>query len=256
VLAAAVGVAASAHPARPIVCRGWPAGWWVGVGDIAFPAKASELTPAAWVRLPFDQPVRVGWGGDTAETNEPHVRVPFERWAFDFLADPAGVGSKDLNDYGIYGAKVLAPADGTVTDVRDDAEDLVPGTEPDDEGSLHDMLGNYVTVRLKDTGTYLVLAHLRQGSLTVRVGQPVREGDPLGQVGNSGSSSEPHLHIHHQRQDPAHTVLLAEGLPLYFRDTTGPPMPRGGVQRTNDGREVPVGAVIAPAPPSLADSAG
>jgi hypothetical protein len=225
----------------------WPGGWWVDVGNIAYPASLEDTRPAAAVRLPFDQPVRIGWGGNDLRVNEPHARVPFERWAYDIVADPASIGSTALADYGIYGAQVVAPADGTVTGVRDDAPDLVPGTEPDG-GSLRDMLGNFVTLRLDDTGTYLVLAHLREGSVAVRAGQRVREGEPLGEVGNSGSTSEPHLHLHHQRQDPADTLLLAEGLPLFFRDTDGPPMPTGGFRTTPDGQEVPAGDVVAPLP--------
>ena len=42
----------------------------------------------------------------------------------------------------------------------------------------------------------------------MREGQHVNEGEFLAQVGNSGSSSEPHLHIHHQRQDPSKVSMF------------------------------------------------
>jgi hypothetical protein len=226
---------------------GWSGGWWMGVANLAYPADREDMAPAASVRLPFNKPVRIGWGGDDAAVNEPHVRVPFERWAYDIVADPASVDGNELSDYGAYGMQVVAPAEATVTGVRNDAVDLLPGTEPDG-WSVHDMLGNFVILRLRETGTYLVLAHLREDSVTVERLQRVREGDLLGQVGNSGNSSEPHLHIHHQRQNPADTLLLAEGLPLYFRDTDGPPMPTGGVRETTNGREVPAGDVLTPDP--------
>lgn len=46
-----------------------------------------------------------------------------------------------------------------------------------------------------------------------------------------GLASEPHIHIHHQRQDPAvYPLNFAEGLPLTFRDHDGPPMPAGGFE--------------------------
>ncbi len=71
--------------------------------------------------------------------------------------------------------------------------------------------------------------HLKKGSIKVREGQHVNEGEVLAQVGNSGSSSEPHLHIHHQRQDPSNvSIFLAEGLPLYFRTEKGVIMPERG----------------------------
>lgn len=63
------------------------------------------------------------------------------------------------------------------------------------------MAGNHIYLRLDETGTFLFLAHLKKGSIKVKEGQHVNEGEVLAQVGNSGSSSEPHLHIHHQRQD-------------------------------------------------------
>jgi hypothetical protein len=57
------------------------------------------------------------------------------------------------------------------------------------------------------------------------------EGQLLGRCGNSGNTSEPHIHIHHQRQNPKGRPLqFSEGLPLYFRDHDGPRMPRGGIR--------------------------
>jgi murein DD-endopeptidase MepM/ murein hydrolase activator NlpD len=48
-------------------------------------------------------------------------------------------------------------------------------------------------------GRYEVaMAHLKRGSIIVRVGQPITAGMTIGQVGNSGASSEPHLHINAQ----------------------------------------------------------
>lgn len=87
-----------------------------------------------------------------------------------------------------------------------------------------------MVLRLSETGTYLILAHLQRGSVAVRPGQEVEEGALLGRCGNSGNTSEPHIHLHHQRQDPqTHPVSFAEGLPLYFRDHDGAAMPRGGL---------------------------
>lgn len=61
----------------------------------------------------------------------------------------------------------------------------------------------------------IVLAHMRHGSLEVRPGQAVREGDPLGRAGNSGASTEPHLHIHAQRPAPdGAPPISGEPLPL------------------------------------------
>ncbi|EXF25760.1 peptidase M23 family protein [Nesterenkonia sp. AN1] len=57
------------------------------------------------------------------------------------------------------------------------------------------ILGNHVIVA-HDDGTAAVYAHLRQGSVLLEVGQRVSAGEQLGEVGNTGNSSEPHLHVH------------------------------------------------------------
>ncbi len=113
---------------------------------------------------------------------------------------------------------------------------------------LHDVInteqGNCFVLELAETGTYLVVAHLQAGSVRVRVGETVREGEPIAACGNSGYSSEPHIHIHHQRQPPSERpVGFAEGVPLFFRDHDGPPMPHGGVEQVN-GRWATLGPTI------------
>ncbi len=59
----------------------------------------------------------------------------------------------------------------------------------------HRVIGNHVILDLGD-GTYAVYAHARRGSLLVKAGDTVRAGQRIGSVGNSGNSSEPHLHVH------------------------------------------------------------
>jgi len=218
----------------------WPACWFVGIGQIAYPADVHSATPKATIRLPLNQTALVGWGGNRLETNY-HAWAPNQRWAYDFLVPPAGIKSSKLEDYGIYGAEVVAPASGTVISINTDEPDLKPGTDDFDS-----MAGNHIYLRLDETGTYLILAHLKRGSVRVKGGQHVTEGAIIAQVGNSGNSSEPHLHIHHQRQDPSKTsMFLSEGLPLYFRDIDGHAMPEGGIREKN-GNAVPIGDVISP----------
>ena len=219
----------------------WPACWFVEIGKIAYPADVYSASLKATVRFPLNQTALVGWGGNRIETNYPHAVVPSERWAYDLLIPPAGMKSSKLEDYGIYGAEVVAPASGTVISIKNDESDLKPGTD-----NFDSMTGNHIYVRLDKTGTYLILAHLKKGSIRVQEGQHIKEGTVVAKVGNSGNSSEPHLHIHHQRQDPSKTsIFLSEGLPLYFREVEGPSMPEGGI-RIENGKEVPIGDVISP----------
>jgi murein DD-endopeptidase MepM/ murein hydrolase activator NlpD len=83
---------------------------------------------------------------------------------------------------------------------------------------VHDMdsdhkLGNYVILECDDV--QIVLAHLRKGTVQVAAGEPVAKGDKLGEVGNSGNSSEPHLHLHVQRP-PAEGAAPISGEPVPF----------------------------------------
>lgn len=207
---------------------------------MAYPASLESTRPAATVRLPSDEPMLVAWGGDRLENNQ-HAWVPDQRWAYDFVVSPYFTGSSRLEDYGCYGVTVVAPAAGVVTTAHDGEPDRIPGTSPTS------LRGNYVVIQLEDTGAYLLIAHLKPGSVSVNVGQRVEKGQPISQCGNSGQSSEPHIHIHHQRQNPeiypGNFTSFAEGLPLYFRDLNGPVMPEGGFT-TVDGTEVSLGPTV------------
>jgi hypothetical protein len=207
---------------------------------VAFPASLEHTTPSATVRLPANVPLQVAWGGDKLANNQ-HAIVPDQRWAYDFVVAPYFTGSSRLEDYGCYGIPVVAPASALVTDAHDGEPDAVPGVSPHNTTAPK---GNYVVIQLEETGTYLLIAHLRPGSVAVTAGETVAEGQAIGQCGNSGNTSEPHIHIHHQRQDPSiYPIGFAEGLPLYFRDTDGPPMPEGGF-RTEGDQDIPLGPVV------------
>mgnify|MGYP001766289514 CR=1 FL=1 len=195
------------------------------VFPLPYPASISQMRPEAIVRLPADVPLKVLWGGDTQPVNY-HVIAPDQRWAYDFGVAPYLSGSSSLDDYGCYGIQVLAPASGVVTVAHDGEPDAIPGNV---SNNIQAPEGNHVVIRMDATGTYLAIAHLKPGSVLVSVGQHVEEGQPIGQCGNSGNTSEPHIHIHHQRQDPAvYPINFAEGLPLYFKTQDGVRMPNGG----------------------------
>jgi len=118
-----------------------------------------------------------------------------------------GVRPADPAAYAIFGRALHAPCDGTVIAAEGAAPDFrVPQQDPVNR------LGNHVIL---DCGeVWIVLAHMQQGSVTVSPGETVPRGERIGAVGNSGASTEPHLHIHAQR--PA-----AEGAP----PISGVPMP-------------------------------
>jgi hypothetical protein len=194
----------------------------INVIPFAYPANVDRVQPSITVRWPLQETALVGWGGDSVETNAPHVLWASERWAYDLLIEPAELGSQTLEDYGIYDKEVVAPVSGTVVDAYDDEEDIPANSE-----EFLSLEGNYIYIKIDATGTYLLLNHLKQGSVLVEIGDHVNEGDVIARVGNSGTTSEPHLHIHHQRQDPTKLIspIFAEGLPLYFKDIDGNAMP-------------------------------
>jgi hypothetical protein len=206
---------------------------------VAYPASLGASSPTATVRLPANVPLQVVWGGDGIQKNY-HAGAPDQRWAYDFLVAPYFSGSSNLADYGCYGVAIVAPVDGVVVSAHDGEPDMTPGVLSNNTTAP---TGNHVMLRM-ETGTYLVIAHMKQGSVMVKTGDNVQEGQQIGQCGNSGNTSEPHIHIHHQRQDPTVFPLnFAEGLPLYFRDHDGQPMPEGGV-RVEGGKAFATGDIV------------
>lgn len=192
---------------------------------LAYPVKLETMSPSITVKWPLKEKTVVGWGGDTTKVNLPHATWASERWAYDLVMKPYDTGEHELESYGIWNKEVVAPVSGVVVEAYDDEEDIMPNTEESKSSE-----GNHVYIKIYETSTYLLLNHLKKGSVTVKNGDPVKEGQVIGRVGNSGSTSEPHLHIHHQRQDPTKMLfpIFAEGLPLYFEGTNENPMPEKG----------------------------
>lgn len=218
----------------------WPAAWNFGKLLIPYPARLERTRPAATVRLPMDGPIRVAWGGDRLSVNQ-HVAYPDQRWAYDLLTEPAMIKSNRLEDYGCFGKPVLAPVSARVHHIVDGVNDQPPG-EPSDDFSK--TCGNMVVLELDHTGTYLLICHMKRGSVLVRPEERIVEGQAIGACGNSGHTTEPHVHIQHQRQDPkVYATHLAEGLPLFFRDHDGPPMPEGGIEE-RAGQSILTGAIV------------
>jgi hypothetical protein len=170
------------------------AGMLVTEGRGAAPSVARSEVPLS---LPFRGEWYVVWGGDRKEVNH-HVGAPDQRRAADLAIQGPdrrtyrGDGRSNA-DYLVYGQEVLAVADGTVETVVDGVPENVPHEE-----NHYVIYGNYVLVR-HGPALFSGYMHLQPGSMRVKPGMPVKRGTVLGLVGNSGNSTEPHLHF--QLQD-------------------------------------------------------
>jgi murein DD-endopeptidase len=120
---------------------------------------------------------------------------------------------KDNKNYRCYGAEALAVADGLVVATKDGIPENIPGpTSRAVPITLETVGGNYVILDLGH-GRFAFYAHLQPGSLRVKPGNKVRRGQVLALVGNSGNSTEPHLHFHIAN---ANSPLGSEGIPFAF----------------------------------------
>ena len=143
--------------------------------------------------LPLKGEWFVFWGGDTATQNY-HQDAPNQRFAFDIVKFDAngkshkGDGRKN-EDYYAFGQEIVASADGVVSYVVDGIHDNVPG-----EMNRMFVPGNVVIIKHAD-GEYSLFAHFKQNSIRVKLGDKVTKGQTLGLCGNSGNSSEAHLHF-------------------------------------------------------------
>ena len=135
-----------------------------------------------------------------------------ERYAIDFLGiDPATMtsynGDPTLNEsYLAFDQPLLAVADATVVRVVSGLPDVAPNTiTPVDV--IDDATGNQVVLDLGD-GVYALYAHMKNGPAMVKAGDKVKKGQEIGRLGNSGNTSEAHLHVQLQRGP----VLSAENV--------------------------------------------
>ena len=123
--------------------------------------------------------------------------------------------SKDNKNYRCYGAEALAVADALVVGVKDGIPENIPGpTSRAVPITLETVGGNFVILDLGQ-GRYAFYAHLQPGSLRVKLNDKVRRGQVLGLVGNSGNSTEPHLHFH---VSDGNSPLGSNGLPYVITE--------------------------------------
>jgi hypothetical protein len=133
-------------------------------------------------------------GGSDGLLNH-HHKAEAQRYALDMvkIEDTPFVAAfrrHDAQDYPSFGLSVHSPAPATIIRVVDDCEDNLSLRDRDRARAA----GNHIVLALGDAR--LVIAHLKRGSISRVVGEVVQQGDYLALSGNSGNSTEPHLHLH------------------------------------------------------------
>jgi hypothetical protein len=201
-------------------------------------------------------PVRGRWRGLNSPASKipSHAHRLAQTYAIDITHEPEGASPRALDPlwapmrrpetFPSFGQEVLSPVDGEVIAVHGTSRDhlsrlSLPGIAylvlegfVRSLGAPRHLLGNHVMVRADGAGAaggaadatagaadgpVAVLAHLRRGSPPVQVGERVRAGQVLGQCGNSGNSSDPHVHF--QLMDSP-DIGSARGLPFTWRHLT------------------------------------
>lgn len=195
------------------------------------------MTREIAISLPF--------GGRWLARNSPARRIPShgtdlwgERYAIDFVGVDESHRTADRRDWRTflstepverffaYDRPILAPANGTVVQVHDGEIDhagrrsqlaLVPyalGQPARLRQGVAAIAGNHLIIALQPSGAFVALAHLRAGSIRVAIGDEVTAGQPVAACGNSGNSTQPHVHI--QVMDSL-DLSVAQGVPMAFR---------------------------------------
>lgn len=157
----------------------------------------------------------VGQGGNSPLVNY-HNRSRTQKYALDIVAlnqagtRASGLYPSDVERYVIFGDIIYSPCDGEVVEAIDGLQDQSP---PQTDSA--NPAGNHLVIACD--GADVLLAHLGFNSLLVGQGEQVKAGDRVGRVGNSGNTSEPHLHIHATRPGSG-GAMNGTGIPMLFDD--------------------------------------
>lgn len=124
-----------------------------------------------------------------------------------------------------FGQQVLSPVSGTIVAIHDGEPDhearrsliahlpYILGEASRINAGVNSIAGNYVIIEPDETGAFIGIVHLQLDSIQVTEGQHISKGEHIGNCGNSGNSTQPHIHI--QAMDST-DLSIAKGIPLYF----------------------------------------
>lgn len=177
-------------------------------------------------RLPFEGEWMVVNGGiDKAHSHS--WGVCSQRYAYDFYIrngeeTHSGDGTS-VTDYFCYNQAIVAPADGVIVELKDKFEDTPVSGKPEIQCTASDVRGNYIVIKHAER-EYSTIAHIKKNSFLVKVGDTVKEGQEIARCGNSGNTSEPHIHFQIQQ---GQSFLFNASLPITFHEAV-----------TSDGKKI------------------
>ncbi len=176
------------------------------------------VTPHISMSLPFSGYWTVVNGGVEKSTSHSWNLIT-QRYAYDFVF-PGKDGKKykgngrKADEYYGFGRDVLAPADGTVIKAQNNIRDFSYAGTGSVDIMTSDFRGNYLIIR-HAKHVYSFIAHLKKGSCIVKPGDFITRGQVIGRCGNSGHSTEPHIHFHVQDHPGFYSAV---GLPIPFKN--------------------------------------
>ncbi len=170
----------------------------------------------------FHLPFKGKWmvyNGGSVKQNSHSWEILTQRYAYDFvIADEGGKtfknDGKELTDYYCFNKEILAPADGKVVKINNLVRDYPGVGDLSVDWKVIDFRGNFIIIE-HSTDEYSFIAHIRKNSFLVNEGDWIKKGQVIGRCGNSGHSTEPHIHYHLQNRK---TMWFATGLPVKFNN--------------------------------------
>jgi len=169
--------------------------------DIAFPLKEGVISH----------------GGNSRIINYHQADTTAQHYALDIVKlngsglRTTGFFPVDLNEYAIYGDTIFAPCDGKVVKIQDGLDNVPPRVDVKVNPA-----GNHIVLQYQNN--LIVFAHILKTSISVSNGDFVKKGQPIARVGNSGHTTEPHLHIHAISGTDTSKIIKGggHGIPIYF----------------------------------------
>ena len=180
------------------------------------PSKENYICKNSYI-LPFSGKWTVVNGGVDKKLSHSWSIVT-QRYAYDFLiVNDEGKSfdgnGKSIKNYFCYGENIVAPADGIVLKLCNKYKDSrVDGKRAFCDA--WDIRGNFIVIKHNDS-EFSAIAHIMKDSFNVKIGDRVKQGEIIAKCGNSGNTSEPHIHFQLQT---GKSFFLSAGLPIIFNN--------------------------------------